>query len=680
MSAAAVKAPQSLASRATTLVPLVLVGIVLLMLIPIPPFFVDLLLAVSIAISVALLLTSIYLEKPLDLSVFPTILLFSTLLRLALNVASTRLILLDGAEGPAAAGDVIRAFGEFMIGGNFVVGAAVFLLLVVINFVVITKGAGRVAEVSARFNLDALPGKQMAIDADLGAGVINQEQARERRKTVEQESDFFGAMDGASKFVRGDAIAGLLMTGINIVVGFIVGVLQQGMSAGEAAEVYTILTVGDGLASQIPALLVSTAAAVVVTRAAAGAELAPAIVRQLGARRNALYMTAGVLGAVGLLPGMPLLPFFGLAGLIAFAGRAAGKAEAVLPAAEAKEAQREPTERERIEEMLPVDLLELEVGYDLVPLVDASKGGELVERITAIRRNLASELGVIVPSVHIRDNLRLPSSAYALLVSGQEVARGELRVGKYLAMDPAGDLPPVEGEKVREPAFGLPARWVTAADRERAEAIGYTVVDPATVAATHVTELLRVVAPELLGRAEAQELLDIVARREPKLVDELIPNVLSLGEVIQVLRILLKEHVSVRDLRTILEALADFARATKEPNELAERCRQRLFRAITARYRDSSGRVHALVLDPTAEAAFRNGGPDASKAQRVLTSLDTAARAFGTVTTPPLVLCAPDVRRAVSDFLLRRIPGLAVCSYREIDPKATVQTLGVVSG
>ena len=667
------------APRLASAVPLLLVGIVLLMVAPLPAFVLDLLLATSIALSVALLLTSIHLEKALDLSVFPTILLFSTLLRLALNVASTRLILLQGAEGPAAAGNVIRAFGEFIVGGNYVVGAAVFLLLVIINFVVITKGAGRVAEVSARFNLDALPGKQMSIDADMGAGIITQEEARARRQEIEQESDFFGAMDGASKFVRGDAIAGLLMTGINIVVGFVVGVVQQDMAASEAAATYTILTVGDGLASQIPALLVSTAAGVVVTRAAAGAAISRALVRQLGARRNALYATSGILAAAGLMPGMPIVPFFALAAVVGWAGRVASTAERSVDDADADETPAEPTERQRLEDMLPVDLLELEVGYDLIPLVDANNGGELVDRITAIRRNLAAELGVIVPSVHIRDNLRLSPGDYQLLVSGQVVGRGVIRPGRFLAMDPTGTLAPVEGEEVREPAFGLPARWVTSGDRDHAEAIGYTVVDPATVVATHITELLRSVTPELLGRGEAQELIDVFARREPRLVDELIPNVMSVGEVIQILRLLLKEGVAVRDLRSIFETLADYGRSTKDPQELVERCRERLARAITGRFKDVDGKVQALVLDPNAEHAFRGGGPDATSAQRILTSLDNAATAFAGLSTPPLILCAPDVRRAVSDFLLRRIPGLSVVSYRELDPKASVQTLGVVA-
>jgi flagellar biosynthesis protein FlhA len=688
MSEARAPTPAGFSLRSETTVPLILVGVVLLMVVPLPPFVLDLMLATSQALSVALLLIAINIERPLELSAFPSILLFGTLFRLALNVASTRLILLDGAEGTHAAGAVIRAFGELIIHGNYVVGATIFLLLVIINFVVITKGAGRVAEVSARFTLDALPGKQMSIDADLGAGAITQEQARARRREVEQESDFFGAMDGASKFVRGDAIAGLLMTGINIVVGFIVGVAQNDLSASEAAQTYTILTVGDGLVSQIPALIMSTAAGVVVTRAAAGTALAPALIQQLGSRQPALYGTAGLLTLVAILPNMPALPFLTLAGVATLAGRyaASGRTETALgkpaapgggPAAPAGPAA--PTERDRLEEVLPVELLELEVGFDLVPLVDSSNAGGLVERVAAIRRNLASELGIILPSVHIRDNLRLAPNAYRLLVSGNEVGRGDLRVGRFLAMDPSGACSPIDGEKVAEPAFGLPAQWITAAERERAETLGYTVVDAVTVAATHLTELLRAAAPELLGRREAQELFEIFARREPKLVDEVVPNVLSLGDVLLVLRQLLRESVPIRDLRTIFEGLADAGRETKNPYDLTERVRQRLARSISARFKDDRGRIAALVLDPRAEEAFRNGGPDAGAAQRVLASLDGAARSFAGVNTPPVLLCAPDVRRAVAEFLSRRIPGLAVLAYREVDPKATVRTLGVVS-
>lgn len=670
-------------SRVVAVLPVLLVGIVLLMVVPLPPFLLDILLALSLAISLALLLVSLQVQRVLDLSSFPSILLFSTLLRLALNVASTRLVLLHGGDGTDAAGNIIRAFGEFMIGGNYIVGGTVFLILIIINFSVITKGAGRVAEVAARFALDAMPGKQMAIDADLAAGIIDQNEARVRRKTVEQESDFFGAMDGASKFVRGDAIAGLLITGINIVVGFIVGMVQHGLPAAESASTYTVLAIGDGLASQIPALLVSTAAAVVVTRASAGSELSPALIKQVGQRRSALTITAWVLGGIGLLPGMPMFPFFALATAVGFAARAAdvetGEITTITKPDGSKAQVGEPTEREKLEQMLPVELIELEVGYDLVPLVDASQGGELVERIAAIRRNLASELGIIVPAVHIRDNLRLRPGAYRLLLSGQEIGKADLRPSRLLAMDPTGTAQALPGEQTREPAFGLPAVWIVPAQRETAETLGYTVVDPATVAATHLTELLRAAAPELFGRGEAQELVDLFARREPKLVDELIPNLLPLGEVIKILRALLRESVSVRDLRTIFETLCDHARETKDPQILAELVRARLARQITARFAGEDGKVAALVLDPRAEEIFRHGFPDASASQRMLSSLDSVARGFAGVSTPPVLICAADVRRNVGEFFARRVPGLWVLSYREIDAKATLRTLGVVT-
>ncbi len=689
MSGAASPTLPKSSSMVASILPLVLVGIVLMMVIPLPSMLLDLLLAISMALSLALLLVSLQVARVLDLSAFPSILLFITLLRLALNVASTRLILLHGAEGTEAAGGIIRGFGEFMIGGNYIVGATVFVLLIVINFVVITKGAGRVAEVSARFALDAMPGKQMAIDAELAAGAIDQDVAKLRRKEVEQESDFFGAMDGASKFVRGDAIAAVLMTSINIIVGFIVGMVQHDMTASDAAATYTILAVGEGLVSQIPALLVSTAAAVMVTRASLSTELSPVLLKQFSQRKNALQITAGILAVIGLLPGMPVLPFFMLAGAIywgarsdllgttagAVAGAPGGAAKAGAPG----EKKKEPTERERIEEMLPVELVELEVGYDLVSLVDQTQGGELIERVSAIRRNLAAELGIIVPAVHIRDNLRLRPGAYRLLLSGNEIGKGELRVHKLMAMDPTGSAPALNGEQTTEPAFGLPARWISTSDRELAESYGYTVVDPATVAATHFTEMLRSAAPDLLGRTEAQELVDLFARREPKLVDELIPNLLSLGEVIKVLRQLLKEGVSVRDLRSVFESLCDHARETKDTVMLAEMVRARLARQITARFVSEEGKVAALVLDPRAEETFRNGFPDASGTQRLLSSLDSAARGFAGLATPPVLICAADVRRNVSEFLARRVPGLSVLSYREIDGKTTVRTLGVVT-
>ncbi|MCA9610515.1 MAG: FHIPEP family type III secretion protein, partial [Myxococcales bacterium] len=484
------------------------------------------------------------------------------------------------------------------------------------------------------------------------------------------------------KFVRGDAIAGLLMTGINIVIGFVVGVVQNDMDPSEAASTYTILTVGDGLASQIPALLVSTAAGVVVTRASSGASLPPTLVKQLGRSQQALYATAVVLATIGLLPGMPVIPFFALGGLVGWAARSAGKVASTAadaPAGETESEEGRGEERERLERLLPVELLELEIAYDLVSLVDEAQGGELVERIGAIRRNFASELGVIVPSVHIRDNIALGAGTYRLLLSGNEVGRGAARPGRLLAMDPAGNLPKLDGQEVREPAFGLPATWIPGAQREHAETLGYTVVDAPTVVATHLTELFRKVAPDLLGRAEVQELLDLFAERDPRLVDELVPNVLSLGEVRGVLSRLLAEGVSIRDLRTILEALADHGKQIKGPGDLTELVRSRLARHITARFRGDDGRIAALILDPGAEQVFRDGGPNGGAVQRILASLDGAARAFAGIRTPPAIVCSPDVRPAVRDLLARRVPGLSVLSHREIDDTATIRALGVVS-
>ena len=662
-------------------VPLILVGIVLLMVAPLPAVLLDVLLASSIAISVALLLVALHLEKPLDLSSFPTILLFTTLLRLSLNVASTRLILMEGSGGSDAAGAIIQAFGNFVVGGNYLVGAAVFILLVIINFVVITKGSGRVAEVSARFTLDSLPGKQMSIDADLNAGAITQAQAQERRREIEKESDFFGSMDGASKFVRGDAIAGLLMTGINIAVGFLVGTLQEGLSAADAASTYTILTVGDGLASQIPSLLVSTAAGVVVTRAASGASIGSTLVQQIGKQKTSLTATAGILAGVGLLPGMPVVPFFLLAGGTALAARAAGAAisSSTESKPEAEDKTTEPSERDHLEKLLQVELLELEVGFELVSMVDASRGGELVDRVSAIRRNLAAELGIVIPSIHIRDNLRLGPSEYRLLLSGNEVGRGEVRARKFLAMDPTGTLAPIAGEEVQEPAFGLPARWIPESAKENAEIQGFTVVDATTVATTHLTEMLRSVAPELLGRQETQELLDLFAQREPRILDELIPNLLSLGEVIQILKQLLRESISIRDLRTILEALADHARESKDTFFLTEKVRARLARYITARFKDENNTIAALALDPQTEEVFRQGGPDAPTAGRLLSSLNRDSHLFAQASAPPVILCSPTVRRTVAEFFARRIPGLAVLSYAEIDAQTSVRTLAILS-
>jgi flagellar biosynthesis protein FlhA len=665
-----------------------MVGILVVMLLPLPTFVMDLGLSLSICLSLVIFLVSIYIRNALELSVFPSLVLVTTLLRLALNVASTRLILLHGAEGAEAAGAVIQSFGQFVVGGNYVVGLIVFLILVVINFVVITKGAGRVAEVTARFTLDAMPGKQMAIDADLNAGLINEAEARRRRAVVQEEADFHGAMDGASKFVRGDAIAGLVITAINVIAGIAIGALQHGLSVADAARNYTILTVGDGLVSQIPALLISVAAGIVVTRAAGDSNLANILVRQLTRHRRPAAIAAIFLAGLALVPGMPHLTFLILAGgvgaLVAFGPKIAEEASSAeeLPAAEGA-----AQEREGLDHLLPIDLLELEIGYELVGLVDtSSSGGNLLSRITGIRRQFATDLGIIVPPIHVRDNLKLRPGEYRVLLSGNEIGRGEVRVGQYMAMDPGTAVGKVEGLEVKEPAFGLPALWITPANRNSAEALGYTVVDAASVVATHLGELLRKNSHELLGRAETQEILDIFARSNPGLVDELIPNLLPLGEVIKVLRNLLREGISIRDLRTILEALADHAGQIKDIDALTELTRQRMAKHLTARVLGEDGRVHALIIDPQLEHDLRGtlqatsdpAAFDSHAIPRLLSALERAAVNLAESPTPPVLVVSPDIRPHLALFAARNVPGLSVYSYREIEPNTPIQTVGVI--
>ncbi|HEY6179798.1 MAG TPA: flagellar biosynthesis protein FlhA [Kofleriaceae bacterium] len=662
-----------------------LLGMLAVAMAPVPPFVFDLLIGVSLCLAAMTFLVAFYVERPTDFSAFPSLLLFVTLFRLALNVASTRLIL-TGNDSHAA-GAVIAAFGQFVIRGNFVVGAVVFLILVIVNFVVITKGAERISEVSARFTLDSMPGKQMAIDADLGAGLINEKEARERRKGIQREADFHGAMDGASKFVRGDAIAGLLVLGVNVVGGIIIGVAQKGMSIGDAAQTYTVLSIGDGLVAQIPALLVSTGAALLTTRGE-DPELGRALAGQLFARKRPMQVTGLTLGVIGLLPGMPHLLFLGLGGVATWiASRATdGKALPALPEGKAPargEAPRhdEKAQRGELEAQLPVDLLGLEVGLDLLGMVDAARGGELLTRVAALRKQLALELGIIVPPLHIRDDLRMRPGAYRVLLSGVVIAEAEVHVHRVLAIDPTGSaLKNLAGEATTEPTFGLPAKWLLSSDRARAEAAGATVVDAAAVIATHLTELLRRNAHELLGRREAQELLDIAGKHNAKVVEELIPHLMSMGAVMQVLRNLLREGVSVRDMRTILETLADHAGATKSTDDLTEMVRQRLARRLTRAQLSTDGTLRPLVLDPRAESLLRDGSGRQARAISKLTE-DIAARArdLAMRDEPPLLIVAPDLRRTVAGIAARHIPGLAVMSYREVDPSIPFVTRGVIS-
>jgi flagellar biosynthesis protein FlhA len=670
-----------------------LVGMLAIALAPLPPMLFDLLLGVSLCIAALTFLVAFYVERATEFTAFPSLLLFVTLFRLSLNVASTRLILTG--DDANAAGAVIAAFGHVVIGGNFVVGAVVFLILVIVNFIVITKGAERISEVSARFTLDSMPGKQMAIDADLGAGLIKETEARERRKAVQRDADFHGAMDGASKFVRGDAIAGLLVLGVNVVGGIIIGVAQKGMSLGHAAQTYTVLSIGDGLVAQVPALLVSTGAALLTTRGD-DSELGRALSGQLLNRRRPLTVTAALLAAVGLLPGMPHVLFLGLAGLAGFAARRAadaatagapagaskdGKPAAGAPVA-AKDAKTQAaTERTEIEASLPVDLLSLEVGLDLLGMVDANRGGELLKRIGSLRKQLASELGIIVPPIHIRDDLRLKPGGYRVLLSGTQIAEAEVHVHRVLAIDPTGTATrALPGEATTEPTFGLPANWLNPGERGRAEAAGCTVVDAAAVIATHLTELLRRNAHDLLGRREAQELLDLAAKHDTKVVEELIPHLMNTGAVIHVLRNLLREGVSVRDLRTILEALADHAGTVKNPDELTELVRMRLARRLTRAQLSSDGTLRPLVLDPRAEALLRDGSARAARQISKLTDdISAKAKDVAMRDEPPLLVVAPDLRRAVAGIAMRHVPGLAVLSYREVDPVVPFVTRGVIT-
>jgi len=576
------------------------VGILLIMMIPLHSFILDILLSLNITLSLTIVLVSMYILKPLDFSVFPSILLIATLFRLSLNVASTRLILLHGNEGLGAAGNVIKAFGHFVVGGNFVVGFIVFLVLVLINFIVITKGATRIAEVAARFTLDAMPGKQMSIDADLNAGLITDADARIRRSEVEQEANFYGAMDGASKFVRGDAIAGIVITLINILGGLIVGVLQQGMPVVDAAHTYTLLTVGDGLVTQIPALIVSTAAGMLVTRSTASSDLSKEVGKQLFFQPKVIATTSVMLFIFGLIPGMPKLSFLTISFvMVVFAYTIFKSSREIEEKTKAEVVPKEPTS-ESVEALLSLDLLGLDVGYSLIPFVDAEQGGEILERIRGLRRQLALEMGFVVAAIHIRDDLQLKPSEYVIKLKGIDVAKGEIMLGHYLAIT-AGDEQKINGIETKEPAFGLPAVWIDEKEKESIQAKGFVVVDPATVISTHLTEIIKTHAHELLDRQNVQSLLENFAINHPKLVQELIPDIIPLGMLQKVLQNLLRERISIRDLLTILETLADYVPITKDINVLVGHVRQALARAITKQYEDEDGKITVIMVSPDIE-------------------------------------------------------------------------------
>lgn len=679
-----------LAKNSDALVAISFIGVLVLMIVPIPTLFLDIFLSFSIALALVILLVSIYTLQPLEFSVFPSLLLLATLFRLSLNVASTRLIILNGSEGPSAAGDVIQAFGQFVVGGNYVVGIIIFLILVLINFIVITKGAGRIAEVAARFTLDAMPGKQMSIDADLNTGLISDDEARERRSKITKEADFYGAMDGASKFVRGDAIAGIVITAINIIGGLIVGVLQQGMDIGDAAETYTILTVGDGLITQIPALIVSTAAGLIVTRTESDQNLGTQMATQVFLNPKAMMMTSFILLFFGFIPGLPNLPFLALAVVAGMVGYIAMKAKEKdeLEAQALPEGEAEEGLPEVIKTVNPYDVLEMEVGYALIPLVDSDRKGELLERIRSLRKQLVLELGILIPPIHIRDNLQLNPNSYTVMLKGVEVTKGELMVNYFLAMDAGSVQGKVEGIPTTEPAFGLPAIWVTEDMKEQASLMGYTVVDPATVVTTHLMEIIRSHAHELIGRQELQGMLDQLSNSHPKLVEEVVPNAMPLGSVLKVLQNLLKERVSIRDILSIMESLADHGPTTRDSDHLTEFVRQKLSRAITKQYQDVNGEISVITLEPNVEELISKSvqgshdgvslALDPSTARKILTSLKSTVEEMAGAGQHPVVLCSAGIRVAFKKLADIVNPNLVALSYDEIAHNCTVKSIATV--
>jgi flagellar biosynthesis protein FlhA len=669
-----------------TLMGIGVIGVLMVMVIPLPALIIDLLLSLSITIAIVILLMSMFVMKPLDFSVFPSVLLTVTLFRLSLNVASTRLILLHGNEGTGAAGQVIKAFGTFVVGGNYVVGLIVFAVLTLINFVVITKGATRIAEVAARFTLDAMPGKQMSIDADLNAGLISEADARRRRSEIEREADFYGAMDGASKFVRGDAIAGVIIIFINIVGGLIIGVLQQNMDITDAARNYTLLTIGDGLVTQVPALIISTAAGMLVTRSTSSSNLGQDITEQLFLQPKAIGAAAAILFIFALIPGMPKFSFLVVAAGAAFLAFRLMKS-AVPAEQENEEELPAPTPIETVDSLLPLDLLEIEVGYGLIGLVDVAQGGELLQRIKSLRRQLAQEMGFVIPAIHIRDNLQLKPNQYCVILKGVEIARGEMMPGHWLALT-SDKAQKVKGIDTKEPAFGLPAVWITEKEKESVQARGIVVVDPSTVVTTHLTELIKSNSDELLGRQEVQSLVDNLAKTYPKVVEELVPKVVSVGTIHRVLQRLLRERISIRDLLTILETLADYAPLTKNIDILTGYVRQAMSRSITRQYRDGEGNITVVMLSPEIEDKISHSiqhtefesflSVDPNWVQKVVRSVQKYIGTFTSRGLQPIVLCSPGSRIHFRKVLEKFIPNIIVLSHNEITHDVNIKSLGIV--
>ncbi len=668
-----------------------LLAILAVMIVPLPPILLDLALSFSLALSLLILLTSVYIKRALEFSSFPSLLLMTTLFRLGLNVATTRLILSHGHEGTSAAGSVINAFGNFVVGNNYVIGFVVFCILVVINFIVITKGSGRVAEVAARFTLDAMPGKQMSIDAELNAGVINETEARRRRKEIEQEADFYGAMDGASKFVRGDAIAGIIITVINIVGGLLIGVLQKNLDVATAAKNYTMLTIGDGLLAQIPALIISTAAGAIVTRSGSGDDMGKEVTGQLFSNTRAIYTAAGVMGILALIPGLPAAPFLFIGLILATISWTITQYKKEKEDEIQKKAELEAAtpKKEILDSVQGVDMLELEVGYGLIKVVDSSKSGDLLERISSIRKQFAFDLGILVPSVHIRDNLSLAAGEYRFLIKGSKVGGGVLKPDMLMAMDPGNVSERVEGIPTKEPAFGLDAVWVSRAQKDKAEFAGYTVVDLPTVMATHITEMIRTHAHELLGRQEASQLIENFKKTHPKVVEDLIPDNMSLGGVVKVMQNLLKEQVSIRDLLTIFETLADDAPRVKDLDVLTENVRKQLSRTITEKYMNEEGEISVMTFDSRLEELISSSllqteqgiqlVMDPQSASKMITHIANNIEKHPEIAGQPILLTSPTVRRHISKLVARFIPQLIVLSHSEVAPEARVQSVAQVS-
>ncbi len=675
-------------------VPVLMLMLLAMIVLPLPPLLLDVFFTFNIALAMVVMLVAVYSNRPLDFGLFPTVILVATLLRLGLNVASTRVVLLEGHTGTDAAGKVIQSFGEFVVGGNYAVGLVVFVILVIINFVVVTKGAGRISEVTARFTLDAMPGKQMAIDADLNSGLIDQHEAKRRREEIGREADFYGSMDGASKFVRGDAVAGILITLINILGGLAIGVLQHNLSMGEASQNYTLLAIGDGLVAQIPALLLSSATGIIVTRMSGSQDMGQQVIKQLFADPRTLGVTAGLVGVMGVIPGMPNAAFLTLA-TIAGAGawymhRRRKEVDAAQVQAQQQKAEQTPPPEARElgwDDVLPVDPVGLEVGYRLIPMVDKNQGGQLMPRIKGVRKKLSQELGFLIPPVHIRDNLDLEPNRYRLLLMGVAVGESEVFPDRDLAINPGqvfGELP---GSRTIDPSFGLEAIWIEPAQRDQAQSLGYTVVDANTVVATHLSQVLQNHAHELLGHDETQQLLDKLAKSLPKLVEELVPGTLSLGQVAKVLQGLLREGVPVRDMRTIAEALAEHAPKSKEPTVLVAMVRVALGRMIVQSIFGIDEELTVITLDPTLEQILQKsvsggeqGGMEPGLAERLLDSLREAAREQEMAGRPAVLLVPATLRALLARFVMPSIPTMKVLSYNEIPDNRQIRIVANVGG